>query len=198
MRVHSSALCFSCSSIFGGSAVCVYSMASIRAAFNGPFAHKEGPDHRWVEYKGRIPYPRPGAVSADPDGFSVVFGCTCGNGVYLENSSTVLKGSFTQNTQSADDGSGTIGVQYGGPEGQFTSTNHSQQHLKDYNVKSKTFKKAALHFIFKPINIPPKPTNQSLHHSTALCFSSSSLSVSVPVRPTTLSTSPPRTSQTRW
>lgn len=51
------------SSVFRGSAVCVYSMASIRAAFNGPFAHKEGPDYRWVEYKGRIPYPRPGTVS---------------------------------------------------------------------------------------------------------------------------------------
>lgn len=38
-------------------------MASIRAAFNGPFAHREGPDYRWVEYKGRIPYPRPGTVS---------------------------------------------------------------------------------------------------------------------------------------
>ncbi|XP_024138295.1 semaphorin-3D [Oryzias melastigma] len=48
------------SSIFRGSAVCVYSMADIRAAFNGPYAHKEGPDHRWVEYEGRIPYPRPG------------------------------------------------------------------------------------------------------------------------------------------
>uniref|UniRef100_A0A8C6WIC7 Sema domain, immunoglobulin domain (Ig), short basic domain, secreted, (semaphorin) 3D n=1 Tax=Neogobius melanostomus TaxID=47308 RepID=A0A8C6WIC7_9GOBI len=48
------------SSLFPGSAVCVYSMADIRAAFNGPFAHKEGPDHRWVEYEGRIPYPRPG------------------------------------------------------------------------------------------------------------------------------------------
>lgn len=48
------------SSIFRGSAVCVYSMADIRAVFNGPFAHKEGPDHRWVEYEGRIPYPRPG------------------------------------------------------------------------------------------------------------------------------------------
>lgn len=56
------ALCLSRSSIFHGSAVCVYSMASIRAAFNGPFAHKEGPDYRWVEYKGRVPYPRPGAV----------------------------------------------------------------------------------------------------------------------------------------
>ncbi|XP_037539412.1 semaphorin-3D [Nematolebias whitei] len=48
------------SSIFRGSAVCVYRMADIRAAFNGPYAHKEGPDHRWVEYEGRIPYPRPG------------------------------------------------------------------------------------------------------------------------------------------
>ncbi|XP_013858908.1 semaphorin-3D isoform X3 [Austrofundulus limnaeus] len=48
------------SSIFRGSAVCVYSMADIRAAFNGPYSHKEGPDHRWVEYEGRIPYPRPG------------------------------------------------------------------------------------------------------------------------------------------
>uniref|UniRef100_A0A3P9I3Y0 Sema domain, immunoglobulin domain (Ig), short basic domain, secreted, (semaphorin) 3D n=1 Tax=Oryzias latipes TaxID=8090 RepID=A0A3P9I3Y0_ORYLA len=48
------------SSIFRGSAVCIYSMADIRAAFNGPYAHKEGPDHRWVEYEGRIPYPRPG------------------------------------------------------------------------------------------------------------------------------------------
>ncbi|MGH0134662.1 UNVERIFIED_CONTAM: hypothetical protein FKN15_055601 [Acipenser sinensis] len=35
-------------------------MADIRAVFNGPYAHKEGPDHRWVEYEGKIPYPRPG------------------------------------------------------------------------------------------------------------------------------------------
>ncbi|XP_068595894.1 semaphorin-3D [Brachionichthys hirsutus] len=48
------------SSVFRGSAVCVYSMADIRAAFNGPYAHKEGPHHRWVEYEGRVPYPRPG------------------------------------------------------------------------------------------------------------------------------------------
>ncbi|XP_029006641.1 semaphorin-3D isoform X2 [Betta splendens] len=53
------------SSIFRGSAVCVFSMASIRAAFNGPFAHKEGPDSRWVEYKGRIPYPRPGTCPSE-------------------------------------------------------------------------------------------------------------------------------------
>ncbi|XP_076849510.1 semaphorin-3D isoform X2 [Brachyhypopomus gauderio] len=48
------------SSIFKGSAVCLYNMEDIRAVFNGPYAHKEGPDHRWVEYEGRIPYPRPG------------------------------------------------------------------------------------------------------------------------------------------
>ncbi|XP_048348201.1 semaphorin-3D-like isoform X2 [Sphaerodactylus townsendi] len=48
------------SGIFSGSAVCVYSLAAIRTAFNGPFAHKEGLDYQWVEYKGRIPYPRPG------------------------------------------------------------------------------------------------------------------------------------------
>ncbi len=54
---------FGVSSIFKGSAVCVYNMEDIRAVFNGPYAHKEGPDHRWVEYEGRIPYPRPGTVS---------------------------------------------------------------------------------------------------------------------------------------
>ncbi|KAG9260178.1 semaphorin-3D [Astyanax mexicanus] len=53
------------SSVFRGSAVCVYSMASIRAAFNGPFAHKEGPDYRWVEYKEKIPYPRPGTCPSE-------------------------------------------------------------------------------------------------------------------------------------
>lgn len=50
------------SGVFSGSAVCIYSMAAVRAAFKGPFAHKEGFDYRWVEYKGRVPYPRPGTV----------------------------------------------------------------------------------------------------------------------------------------
>ncbi|XP_069765444.1 semaphorin-3D isoform X2 [Narcine bancroftii] len=53
------------SSIFKGSAVCAYTMADIRAAFNGPYAHKEGPNHRWVEYDGRIPYPRPGTCPSE-------------------------------------------------------------------------------------------------------------------------------------
>lgn len=54
--------CFS--SVFKGSAVCVYSMADIRMVFNGPFAHKEGPNYQWVAYTGKIPYPRPGTVSS--------------------------------------------------------------------------------------------------------------------------------------
>ncbi|XP_061473888.1 semaphorin-3D-like [Rhineura floridana] len=53
------------SGIFTGSAVCVYSLAAIRAAFNGPFAHKEGLDYQWVEYRGRIPYPRPGTCPSE-------------------------------------------------------------------------------------------------------------------------------------
>uniref|UniRef100_A0A8C2JYB8 Sema domain, immunoglobulin domain (Ig), short basic domain, secreted, (semaphorin) 3Fa n=1 Tax=Cyprinus carpio TaxID=7962 RepID=A0A8C2JYB8_CYPCA len=47
-------------SVFKGSAVCVYSMADVRMVFNGPFAHKEGPNYQWVAYQGKIPYPRPG------------------------------------------------------------------------------------------------------------------------------------------
>ncbi|NXD16694.1 SEM3D protein, partial [Nothocercus nigrocapillus] len=53
------------SGVFSGSAVCVYSVAAVRAAFSGPFAHKEGFDYRWVEYKGRIPYPRPGTCPSE-------------------------------------------------------------------------------------------------------------------------------------
>uniref|UniRef100_A0A8C6VE62 Semaphorin-3D n=1 Tax=Naja naja TaxID=35670 RepID=A0A8C6VE62_NAJNA len=53
------------SGIFSGSAVCVYSLAAIRASFNGPFAHKEGFDYQWAEYKGRIPYPRPGTCPSE-------------------------------------------------------------------------------------------------------------------------------------
>lgn len=56
-------VCIFFSSVFKGSAVCVYSMADIRMVFNGPFAHKEGPNYQWVAYTGKIPYPRPGTVS---------------------------------------------------------------------------------------------------------------------------------------
>uniref|UniRef100_A0A7N6AHN9 Sema domain, immunoglobulin domain (Ig), short basic domain, secreted, (semaphorin) 3bl n=1 Tax=Anabas testudineus TaxID=64144 RepID=A0A7N6AHN9_ANATE len=48
------------SNVFQGFAVCVYRMADIREAFNGPFAHKESPDYQWGAYEGRVPYPRPG------------------------------------------------------------------------------------------------------------------------------------------
>uniref|UniRef100_A0A667XF90 Sema domain, immunoglobulin domain (Ig), short basic domain, secreted, (semaphorin) 3bl n=1 Tax=Myripristis murdjan TaxID=586833 RepID=A0A667XF90_9TELE len=48
------------SNVFQGFAVCVYRMADIREAFNGPFAHKESPDYQWGVYEGRVPYPRPG------------------------------------------------------------------------------------------------------------------------------------------
>uniref|UniRef100_A0A8C5N4N7 Semaphorin-3B n=1 Tax=Leptobrachium leishanense TaxID=445787 RepID=A0A8C5N4N7_9ANUR len=48
------------SSVFRGSAICVYSMNDIRRSFLGPFAHKEGPGYQWVSYNGRVPYPRPG------------------------------------------------------------------------------------------------------------------------------------------
>ncbi|XP_060100644.1 semaphorin-3C [Heteronotia binoei] len=48
------------SSVFKGSAVCVYHLSDIQRVFNGPFAHKEGPNHQLIAYQGRIPYPRPG------------------------------------------------------------------------------------------------------------------------------------------
>ncbi|KAB0375966.1 hypothetical protein FD755_012609, partial [Muntiacus reevesi] len=48
------------SSVFKGSAVCVYHFSDIQTVFNGPFAHKEGPNHQLISYQGRIPYPRPG------------------------------------------------------------------------------------------------------------------------------------------
>uniref|UniRef100_A0A4W5RRX7 Sema domain, immunoglobulin domain (Ig), short basic domain, secreted, (semaphorin) 3B n=1 Tax=Hucho hucho TaxID=62062 RepID=A0A4W5RRX7_9TELE len=48
------------SSVFKGSAVCIYTMNDIRRAFLGPFAHKEGPNYQWVPFQGKVPYPRPG------------------------------------------------------------------------------------------------------------------------------------------
>ncbi|XP_028822650.1 semaphorin-3G-like isoform X2 [Denticeps clupeoides] len=65
----------SISNVFRGYAVCVYRMSDIREVFNGPFAHKDGADHQWGPYEGRVPYPRPGAcpskMTAQPSlGFS--------------------------------------------------------------------------------------------------------------------------------
>uniref|UniRef100_A0A8C4W5F9 Semaphorin 3G n=1 Tax=Gopherus evgoodei TaxID=1825980 RepID=A0A8C4W5F9_9SAUR len=48
------------SNVFQGFAICVYHMADIWEVFNGPFAHKDGPDHQWAAYEGKMPYPRPG------------------------------------------------------------------------------------------------------------------------------------------
>ncbi|XP_028584602.2 semaphorin-3E isoform X1 [Podarcis muralis] len=56
------------SNIFRGYAICVYHMASIRAAFNGPYAHKEGPEYHWSVYEGKVPYPRPGSCASKVNG----------------------------------------------------------------------------------------------------------------------------------
>jgi len=56
------------SNIFRGHAICVYHMSSIRAAFNGPYAHKEGPEYHWSLYEGRVPYPRPGSCASKVNG----------------------------------------------------------------------------------------------------------------------------------
>lgn len=49
-------------------------MADIRAVFNGPYAHKESADHRWVQYDGRIPYPRPGTVRIQLNNQNIILG----------------------------------------------------------------------------------------------------------------------------
>ncbi|XP_014003985.2 semaphorin-3E isoform X2 [Salmo salar] len=56
------------SAVFRGYAVCVYHMNVVRAAFNGQFAHRERPEHRWTPYKGRVPYPRPGCCASKVNG----------------------------------------------------------------------------------------------------------------------------------
>ncbi|KFO37545.1 Semaphorin-3E [Fukomys damarensis] len=56
------------SNIFRGHAICVYHMSSIRAAFNGPYAHREGPEYHWSLYEGKVPYPRPGSCPSKVNG----------------------------------------------------------------------------------------------------------------------------------
>ncbi|KAM9376482.1 semaphorin-3E isoform 2-T2 [Pholidichthys leucotaenia] len=56
------------SAVFKGYAVCVYHMDDIRAAFNGPFAYRERPEHHWTPYEDRIPYPRPGSCASKVNG----------------------------------------------------------------------------------------------------------------------------------
>lgn len=56
-------LSFIPSDILNGSAVCVYRMEDVVRAFKGDFLHKEGPQYKWAEFTGKVPYPRPGTVS---------------------------------------------------------------------------------------------------------------------------------------
>ncbi|XP_011605245.2 semaphorin-3E [Takifugu rubripes] len=56
------------SAVFKGYAVCVYRMEDIRAAFNGPFAQRERPEHHWTPHEDRIPYPRPGSCASKMSG----------------------------------------------------------------------------------------------------------------------------------
>ncbi|XP_041110547.1 semaphorin-3E [Polyodon spathula] len=56
------------SNVFKGYAVCVYRMADIRDAFNGPYAHQEGPGYHWVAYEGKVPFPRPGSCASKMNG----------------------------------------------------------------------------------------------------------------------------------
>ncbi|KAM9754196.1 semaphorin-3E isoform 1-T2 [Menidia menidia] len=56
------------SAVFKGYAVCVYHMDDIRAAFNGPFAYRERPEHHWTPYEDRVPYPRPGSCASKVNG----------------------------------------------------------------------------------------------------------------------------------
>lgn len=51
------------SDILNGSAVCVYRMEDVVRVFKGNFLHKEGPQYKWAEFTGKVPYPRPGTVS---------------------------------------------------------------------------------------------------------------------------------------
>lgn len=56
--------CLLLSDILNGSAVCVYRMEDVVRAFKGNFLHKEGPQYKWAEFTGKVPYPRPGTVSS--------------------------------------------------------------------------------------------------------------------------------------
>lgn len=56
------------SAVFQGFAICVYHMADIWEVFNGPFAHRDGPQHQWGPFGGKVPFPRPGVVSLPAPG----------------------------------------------------------------------------------------------------------------------------------
>ncbi|XP_028307956.1 sema domain, immunoglobulin domain (Ig), short basic domain, secreted, (semaphorin) 3H isoform X2 [Gouania willdenowi] len=56
------------SDILNGSAVCVYRMEDIVRVFKGNFLHKEGPEYKWAEFTGKVPYPRPGTCPSSTYG----------------------------------------------------------------------------------------------------------------------------------
>ncbi|XP_029105642.1 sema domain, immunoglobulin domain (Ig), short basic domain, secreted, (semaphorin) 3H isoform X2 [Scleropages formosus] len=56
------------SNVLNGSAVCVYRMQDIIRTFKGRFSHKEGPQYKWAEFTGRVPYPRPGTCPSSTYG----------------------------------------------------------------------------------------------------------------------------------
>uniref|UniRef100_A0A3Q3JMR8 Sema domain, immunoglobulin domain (Ig), short basic domain, secreted, (semaphorin) 3H n=1 Tax=Monopterus albus TaxID=43700 RepID=A0A3Q3JMR8_MONAL len=49
------------------SAVCVDNWDVVRA-FKGNFLHKEGPQYKWAEFTGKVPYPRPGTCPSSTYG----------------------------------------------------------------------------------------------------------------------------------
>ncbi|XP_023691064.1 sema domain, immunoglobulin domain (Ig), short basic domain, secreted, (semaphorin) 3H [Paramormyrops kingsleyae] len=56
------------SNVLNGSAVCVYQMQDIIRAFKGRFSHKEGPQFKWAEFTGKVPFPRPGTCPSSTYG----------------------------------------------------------------------------------------------------------------------------------
>lgn len=56
------------SDVLNGSAVCVYRMQDIARAFKGNFYHRDGPQYKWSEYTGRVPFPRPGTCPSSTYG----------------------------------------------------------------------------------------------------------------------------------
>ncbi|XP_061636263.1 sema domain, immunoglobulin domain (Ig), short basic domain, secreted, (semaphorin) 3H isoform X1 [Phyllopteryx taeniolatus] len=56
------------SDILNGSAVCVYRMEDVVRVFKGNFLHKEGPQYKWAEFTGKVPYPRPGTCPSSTYG----------------------------------------------------------------------------------------------------------------------------------
>ena len=41
----------------------MYRMEDMVRVFKGNFLHKEGPQYKWAEFTGKVPFPRPGTVS---------------------------------------------------------------------------------------------------------------------------------------